>query len=166
MNTSKVGESAVEGIGRAGADQRDEDQTAAPQPVGERDRDQRHQHAGPRDREGRPERLVGPVEGTGDRVAVLREQGTAEVGEEGDRGQRAEPGRLLGGERHRRDDREQLERTRGRTVGRRGPKPGGGVGERAARAEPRLDAEEPGEERDHHVADRDETDFGGCRARP
>ena len=119
-------------VGDARADQPDEDQAAATPPVGERDGDQRHQHAGPGDGEGDPQRLVGPVEGAGHRVAVLGEQRTREVGDQRHRGERAEAARLLGRERHRRDDGQRLERGRSLGAGGGGGEPGGGVGERAA----------------------------------
>ena len=49
-------------VGHARAGQREEDQLAAPEPVGERDHHQRHQHADPGDREREAERGVVLVE--------------------------------------------------------------------------------------------------------
>ncbi len=106
VNTSNVGAERGEQVRRARADQADEDEPAAAPAVGERDGDQRHEHAGPRDAERDAEGLVGAAERAGDRVTVLGEQGAAEVGEQCDRGERAEPGGLLRGERDRRDNRE------------------------------------------------------------
>ena len=133
VNTSNVGAIRGQRVRRAGADQREEDQPPPAPTVRERDGHQRHQHAGACHRQGDPEGLVRPVEGAGDRVAVLRQQRTAEVREQGDRGQGAEPARLLRRERHRWDDRKRLD-GRGRwRPGQRGLEAGGGVGERAPR---------------------------------
>ena len=148
-------------VRRAGADQREEDQPPSAPAVRQRDGHQRHQHAGACHRERDPEGLVGLVEGAGDGVAVLRQQRTAEVREQGHRGQGAEPARLLRRERHRRDHRERLDRRRRWRPGQRGLEAGGGVGERTSRAQPGLDAEEPGEEGHHDVADRLEAHVGG-----
>ena len=103
------------------------------------------------DREGDAERLVRATEGAGDGVAVLGEERPAEVGEQRHRRQRAEPRRLFGGEGHRRHHGEGLHGRRGLVVRRTAAcEAGDGVGEGTAGAEPRLQAQEPGEERDDH----------------
>ena len=71
-------------VRRARADERDEDQTPAAETVGERDDHERHEHADARDRERQAEVGVGAVERVGDRVAVLREQRSAEVRDQRD----------------------------------------------------------------------------------
>ena len=83
----------------------------------------------------------------GDRVAVLREQRTAEVREQRDRGEGAQPPRLFRRERHRWHHRERLHRWRRIVAADRRLEAGDRVRERPAGAEPALDAQEPGEER-------------------
>ena len=89
-----------------------QDELAAPEPVGERDHHERHQHADSRDREREAERFVGLVERVGDRVTVLRQETATEVGDERDERQRGQARGLLGRERNRRHDRPPARRRR------------------------------------------------------
>ena len=133
VNTSKLGASAVSRLAAQAPTSADEDEAAAAPAVGQRDGDQRHQHAGPGDRQRHAEGLVGLVEGAGDGVAVLGQERAGEVGDQGDRGQRRQAAGLLGRERDRRHHGEQLQR-RGRVgPGGGGVEARGGVGERASR---------------------------------
>ena len=87
VNNSKLGATAERRLAAHAPTIAGEDQPATSEPVGERDRHQRHQHPGAGDGERHAERLIRLTEGTRDRVAVLRQQRAAEVGDQ--RGTRA-----------------------------------------------------------------------------
>ncbi len=142
----------------ARADEGDQDQPATTPPVGERDGDERHQHAGARDGQSatpsawseRPNALVTAS-------PFWESSAPQKLASSADRGQRAEPGRLLGGERHRWHHREWFHRRRGLPTVYRGLEARDRMGERPPGAEPRLQAQEPGEEGDDHLAHRVES---------
>ena len=117
-----------------------------PQPVGERDHHERHQHSNSGDGEGQPERLVGLVERVGDCVTVLGEQSATEVGDEGDERQRRQARGLLGRERNRRHDRPSARGRRGIAARDAGAHAGGEMFELGTGAEAGLEPDEPTEE--------------------